>query len=81
MYAIRSYYVKGSLDYLQEIKQSVALPALNKEFMVDDVQFYEARAYGADAVLLIVAALERRQLIDFYALAKELSLDVRNNFV
>ena len=69
-------YFKGSLDYLQEIKQSVALPALNKEFMVDDVQFYEARAYGADAVLLIVAALERRQLIDFYALAKELCLDV-----
>ena len=69
-------YFKGSLDYLQEIKQSVALPALDKEFMVDDVQFYEARAYGADAVLLIVAALERRQLIDFYALAKELCLDV-----
>ncbi len=69
-------FFRGSLDYLHEIKQSVALPALNKEFMVDDVQFYEARAYGADAVLLIVAALERRQLMDYHALAKELSLDV-----
>jgi len=69
-------YFQGSLDYLREIKQSVPLPALNKEFMVDDIQFYEARAYGADAVLLIVAALERRQLIDFHALAKELELDV-----
>ena len=52
------------------------MPALNKEFMVDEIQFYEARAYGADAVLLIVAALERQQLIDFYALAKGLCLDV-----
>lgn len=69
-------FFQGSLDYLRDIKQSVPLPALNKEFMVDDIQFYEARAYGADAVLLIVAALERRQLIDFHALAKELSLDV-----
>ena len=69
-------FFQGSLDYLRDIKQSVPLPALNKEFMVDDIQFYEARAYGADAVLLIVAALERRQIIDFYALAKELCLDV-----
>jgi len=69
-------FFQGSLDYLAEVKRKVGLPALNKEFMVADVQFYEARAYGADAVLLIVAGLERRQLIDFAALAKELSLDV-----
>ena len=69
-------FFQGSLDYLAEVKRKVGLPALNKEFMVADIQFYEARAYGADAVLLIVAGLERRQLIDFAALAKELSLDV-----
>lgn len=69
-------FFQGSLDYLREIKQSVPMPALNKEFMVDEIQFYEARAYGADAVLLIVAALERQQLIDFYALARGLHLDV-----
>jgi indole-3-glycerol phosphate synthase len=69
-------FFQGSLDYLRAIKQSVPLPALNKEFMVDGIQFYEARAYGADAVLLIVAALERPQLTDFHALAKELGLDV-----
>lgn len=69
-------FFQGSLDYLRDVKRAVPLPVLNKEFMVDDIQFYEARAYGADAVLLIVAALERRQLVDFHALARELSLDV-----
>src|SRR5690348_11924782 len=69
-------FFQGSLDYLKAVKDAVGLPVLNKEFMVADIQFYEARAYGADAVLLIVAALERRQLIDFFALAGELSLDV-----
>jgi indole-3-glycerol phosphate synthase len=69
-------FFQGSLDYLREIKRSVPVPALNKEFMVDEIQFYEARAYGADAVLLIVAALERQQLIDFYAFARGLGLDV-----
>ncbi len=69
-------FFQGSLEYLRAVKDRVGLPALNKEFMVHEVQFYEARAYGADAVLLIVAALERRQLQDFYALARELSLDV-----
>ncbi len=69
-------FFEGSLEYLREIKQAVPMPALNKEFMVEEIQFYEARAYGADAVLLIVAALERQQLIDFYALARGLGLDV-----
>ncbi|MBH0185976.1 MAG: indole-3-glycerol-phosphate synthase, partial [Nitrospira sp.] len=57
------------------IKKALPIPALDKEFMVGEIQFYEARAHGADAVLLIVAALERRQLIDFYALATELGMD------
>ncbi len=69
------HFFQGSLDYLSSIKQEVPLPTLNKEFMVDEIQFYEARAYGADAILLIVAALERRQLIDFHALAKDLGMD------
>lgn len=68
-------FFQGDLRYLAEIKKAFPVPALNKEFMVGDVQFYEARAHGADAVLLIVAALERRQLIDFYALATELGMD------
>jgi indole-3-glycerol phosphate synthase len=70
-------FFQGSLDYLRAIREQVPLPALNKEFMVDELQFYEARAYLADAVLLIVAALDRVQLIDFYLLARqEFGLDV-----
>jgi len=68
-------FFQGSLEYLADIKQAVPMPALNKEFMVAEIQFYEARAHGADAVLLIVAALERRQLIDFHALTKDLGMD------
>jgi indole-3-glycerol phosphate synthase len=68
-------FFQGDLRYLKEIKQALPIPALDKEFMVGDIQFYEARAHGADAILLIVAALERRQLIDFYALATELGMD------
>jgi indole-3-glycerol phosphate synthase len=68
-------FFQGDLRYLEEIKRALPIPVLNKEFMVGDVQFYEARAHGADAVLLIVAALERRQLMDFHALATELGMD------
>ena len=69
-------FFQGHLDHLARVKDHVGLPALNKEFMIEDVQFYEARAYGADAVLLIVAALDRIQLEDFYTMAKGLALDV-----
>ncbi len=70
-------FFQGSLDHLRAIRERVSLPALNKEFMVDELQFYEARAHLADAVLLIVAALDRPQLIDYYHLARqEFGLDV-----
>ena len=69
-------FFQGHLDFLASVKDSVDLPTLNKEFMVGDIQFYEARAYGADCVLLIVAGLDRIQLEDFFVLATELNLDV-----
>lgn len=70
-------FFQGSLDVLCAIRNAVPLPALNKEFMVDEIQFYEARAHRADAVLLIVAALDRPQLLDYYHLARqEFGLDV-----
>ncbi len=69
-------FFQGSLDFLASVKDAVNLPTLNKEFMVGDIQFHEARAYGADCVLLIVAGLDRIQLEDFFVLATELGLDV-----
>ena len=69
-------FFQGSLDFLASVKGTVALPTLNKEFMIGDIQFYEARAYGADCVLLIVAGLDRIQLEDFFVLATGLHLDV-----
>ncbi len=69
-------FFQGSLEYLARVKEEIHLPSLNKEFMVDDIQFYEARAFGADCVLLIMAGLDRVQLVDFYALATELGLDI-----
>lgn len=69
-------FFQGDLEYLHNVKEAVQLPTLNKEFMVEAIQFYEARAYGADCVLLIAAALDRFQLEDFFIQAHELSLDV-----
>jgi indole-3-glycerol phosphate synthase len=66
----------GRLEYLAEIRKHVRLPLLRKDFICDPYQIYEARAAGADAVLLIAAMLDLVQLRDFTALARELSLDV-----
>lgn len=64
----------GSLDDLVEVRKAVSIPILRKDFMVDEYQFYEARAYGADLVLLIVAALSKDELKDFLALTHELGM-------
>lgn len=66
----------GSLEYLHKIAQHVALPLLRKDFILDPYQIYEARVHGADAVLLIAAALERSELQEYHALALELGMDV-----
>ncbi len=64
----------GSLADLDAVRSRVELPILRKDFMVDEYQFLEARAHGADLVLLIVAALSKNQLDDYYQLAKELGM-------
>lgn len=64
----------GSLDDLIAVRKGVTIPILRKDFMVDEYQFLEARAAGADVVLLIVAALSKNQLKDYFDLATELGM-------
>jgi indole-3-glycerol phosphate synthase len=64
----------GTLNDLDQVRRAVELPVLRKDFMVDEYQFYEARAHGADVVLLIVAALSKNQLDDFLHLSRELGM-------
>ncbi|MCK5428579.1 MAG: indole-3-glycerol-phosphate synthase, partial [Anaerolineales bacterium] len=70
-----SRYFKGSIDYLAQIKKAVNIPLLRKDFIFDPYQIYEARAYGADAVLLIVAITEQGLLSGLIKLARNLDLD------
>lgn len=69
-------FFQGSLEYLADIRQQVDLPLLRKDFLISPLQVYEAAVAGADAVLLIVAALEDDQMAEMYELAKTLQLDV-----
>ena len=66
----------GSLEDLIAVRSEIQIPILRKDFMVDEYQFLEARAAGADVVLLIVAALSKNQLKDYYDLATELGMAV-----
>ena len=66
----------GSLEDLIAVRKAISTPILRKDFMVDEYQFFEARAAGADVVLLIVAALSKNQLKDYYDLATELGMAV-----
>ena len=69
-------FFQGADAYLQEARAACNLPVLRKDFTIDPYQVVEARALGADAVLLIVAALEDGQMAELYAAACELGLDV-----
>jgi indole-3-glycerol phosphate synthase len=64
----------GSLEDLFAVRAGISIPILRKDFMVDEYQFLEARAAGADVVLLIVAALSKNQLKDYFDLATELGM-------
>ena len=67
-------YFRGSLDDLVAVRAAVSVPLLRKEFIVDEYQLWESRAAGADAVLLIVAALDPARLRDLMQAAAAIGL-------
>lgn len=70
------HFFYGHLGYLSAIRRAVSLPLPRKDFIFDGYQIWEARAAGADAILLIAAMLDLQQLREFHALALDLNLDV-----
>jgi indole-3-glycerol phosphate synthase len=69
-------YFQGSAAYLKQARTACKLPVLRKDFIIDEYQVFEARAMGADCILLIVAALELAQMQKLEALANELGMAV-----
>lgn len=69
------FYFQGSDRYLREISDVVSIPVLKKDFTVEEYMIYQARAYGASAVLLICSILDDAQLLAYRQLAEELGLD------
>jgi indole-3-glycerol phosphate synthase len=69
-------YFQGRLEYINQIRRAVDLPVLRKDFIIEPWQIYEARAAGADAILLIAEALKPGELMDMMIVAAELTLTV-----
>ena len=69
-------FFQGSLLYLMQVREAVPLPILRKDFIIDELQIREAHLHGADAILLIAAILDLRQMKDYQACAAEYGMDV-----
>jgi len=69
-------FFQGKPEYLQQARQACTLPALRKDFLIDPYQVYQARAWGADCILLIVAALDHGLMAELEACAHELGMSV-----
>ncbi len=77
-------FFQGEFAFLSDVKKIVTMPVLRKDFIFDEYQIYEARAGGADAILLIAAVLDLRQATEYLHLANELGMSVLfevHNFV
>lgn len=70
------YYFKGSAEYFKAVRQAIDLPMIRKDFIIDPYQLYEAKAMGADAVLLIAAILSEEQMREYRIIAESLGMDV-----
>lgn len=68
-------FFQGSLAYIPLVREAVGLPVLRKDFIIHEMQIREARTFGADAILLIAAILDRHQIEDFLVASRELGMD------
>jgi indole-3-glycerol phosphate synthase len=68
-------FFQGDIRYIADIREDISIPILRKDFIIDSYQLEEAKAFGADAVLLIAAALEKNQLQELHIEAEELGLE------
>jgi indole-3-glycerol phosphate synthase len=66
----------GKINYIEEIKREIKLPILRKDFILNEIQVYESRAAGSDALLLIMGILKQEAVAKLYRLGKELGMDV-----
>ena len=73
-------YFMGHLNYLKDIKKTVSVPVLRKDFIVDEYQIFESKKAGADMILLIAKVLQKKVIEEFILLSKKLSLDVLLEF-
>ena len=68
-------FFQGALAHLMQVRQTISLPVLRKDFIIDELQIEEASAHGADAILLIAAILSSIQISDYKQMARELGMD------
>jgi len=68
-------YFKGDIKYIRDVRDILSIPILRKDFIIDPLQIFEARAYGADTFLLIAAILETNQIEDLIGLGRELGME------
>jgi indole-3-glycerol phosphate synthase len=68
-------YFKGSIEYIKQLREIIKVPILRKDFIIDEYQIYEARAYGADTFLLIAAILTTEELYNFITLGRSMGME------